>query len=247
MIQKMGGISAILCLAWTLTATAQDPAAEAVPSEEPASEAAADATAETTPEAVAETPAEPAAAEAEAEAPADGSASESAEAAAEPREPWKLYAGIDQDKLRLSLSDSAVAASLGGSELDSSMLRLRAGMRFFDLVGIELQLGSGTGDDAPGNFDVGSYAGVFVVPTGLLFDMVEVAGMLGITRLEAERGGASESLNGQAYGVNLELPLRALSEGLPDLRIGVGHIVFNAKNAYRTYGFHFGLRYDFQW
>lgn len=208
--------------------------------------------------------AEPAAEEAAAtEAPADSSAdtaaaegspdqseaapAEAEQAPAEERKPWPLYVGVDMDRLKLSLSDPALASRLGGQTVDSTMLRLRAGVRFFDLIGVELHLGSGSEDDEPGKFGVGSYAGLFVAPTGVLFDTIELAALVGYTQMKAEHGAASETLRGQAYGLNVELPLRSLGESLPNLRVGLGHIVFNAKGRYRTQGLHFGLRYDFNW
>ena len=175
-------------------------------------------------------------------------AAESAEAASEAdASAWKLYGGVDYDAPRLSLSDEALIQRFGSADLDSTLLRLRGGVRFFDWVGVELQLGSGTGSaEAADEFDVAGYAGLFIVPTGVLFETLEIAGLLGITQLKAERGDVSESFTGQAYGVNLELPLRNLAESLPDLRLTSGYLVMNHNNRHRIHGAHVGLRYDFQ-
>jgi hypothetical protein len=166
----------------------------------------------------------------------------------EPREPWKLYGGLDYALPTLSLSDAALSAAFGRRELDSSMLRLRAGARFFNWIGVELQLGAGSGDaEAADEYEVASYGGLFFAPTGLLFDTLEVAALVGVTHFKAERGSASETFGGPAFGVNAELPLRRLAEGLPDIRLGGGYIVYDHNNRHRIYGAHAGLRYDFQW
>jgi hypothetical protein len=166
---------------------------------------------------------------------------------AEPREPWKLYGGLDFAQPTLSLSDAALSSRFGRRELDSNMLRLRAGVRFFSWIGVEVQLGSGGDAQAADEYDVATYGGVFFVPTGLLFDTIEVAALVGLTQLKAERGNVSETFGGPAFGVNVELPLRGLMESLPDLRLGVGYMVYDHNNRHRIYGAHAGLRYDFQW
>ena len=230
------------------TAPAADaPPAEAAPADATAAEAAPAeaAPAETPP---ADTAGETPAAES---APAETASSEtpsSEEAApAAERTPWKLYVGFDQDRPTISFSDQAMMARFGDQQLDSSMLRLRAGVRLFGVLGVELHYGNGNEDGkSSGKFKVGSYAGLYFVPTGLLFDTVEIAGILGYTKLKVERGNVSESLTGEAYGVNVELPVRVLADFMPDLRVGGGYIIYNDSNNYRTYGAHFGLRFDFE-
>ncbi len=162
-------------------------------------------------------------------------------------EPWQLYAGLDHVWTQASLSKPEFIDSFGGDRLDSSMYRLRAGMRVFEHIGLEAQIGvgrDGVGDLAADEFSTGQFYAVYLAPTGVIFDVLEVAATIGYARTELERPGVSESLGGASFGVNLELPLFT-GEAL-ELRIGAGGAVFRAQNSARIHGYHAGLRIDFR-
>ncbi len=224
-----------------------DAAAEAAPAEEaapadasaeaaPADGVAADLSAESAP--VEEAPVEEAAAE---EAPAEETASEDS------GEPFHFYLGVDKAEITLALSDDALETAFGGDELESSMYRIRAGMRLLDAVGLELHYGvADDKDDGAKKFEVGEYYGIFVVPTGSLFELIEISVPIGYSSMKAERGAASETFDGVSYGVNLEVPITLNSEWIPDIRIGGGGLVYRADRDSRVYGYHFGVRLDFK-
>ncbi|MDM4772264.1 hypothetical protein [Solimonas sp. SE-A11] len=230
-------------------ATAADAAGtEAAPAD--ASAEAADASAEAAPAdgAAAELSAESAPAE---EAPVEEAASEEApaeETASEDSgEPFHFYLGVDKAEITLALSDTALETAFGGDELESSMYRIRAGMRLLDAVGLELHYGvADDKDDGAKKFEIGEYYGIFVVPTGSLFELVEISVPIGYSSMKAERGAASETFDGVSYGVNLEVPITLNSEWFPDIRIGGGGLVYRADRDSRVYGYHFGVRLDFK-
>ena len=89
------------------------------------------------------------------------------------------------------------------------------------------------------------FFGLYLVPTGVLLDTVEVSVRLGYayTRLKSEQG--SENTDGASFGLAFELPLRLLGESLPDLRIGAGGTVYQEEREGRIFGWHGGIRYDF--
>lgn len=222
-----------------------DPSAEAAPADAsaesaPADAAAADLSAEAAP--AEEAPVEAAAEEAPAEeAPAEETASEDS------GEPFHFYLGVDKAEVTLALSDDALETAFGSDELDSSLFRIRAGMRLLEAVGLELQYGiADDKDDEANKFEVGEYYGIFVVPTGSLFELVEISVPIGYSSMKAEKGGASETFDGVSYGVNLEVPITLNSEWFPDIRIGGGGLVYRADRDSRVYGYHFGVRLDFK-
>jgi hypothetical protein len=157
------------------------------------------------------------------------------EAEAEPEEegePWALYVGAD-------LVTTTVSTASG--DVDSGMYRLRLGRRIADGIGAELHYGFDNGGDGAGEVSTDSYYGIFIVPTATALETVELAFPVGYARSEH----SSHSLSSLAYGFNAELPLRNFGEDLPDLRFGLGWMVYAQKGAGRTYGPNLGIRYDF--
>jgi hypothetical protein len=153
-----------------------------------------------------------------------------------------IYAGIDFAKTTLS------ASSLSGfptGEYDSGIYRLRAGARLLDQVSLELHYGFDAGDEGPGEASTNSYYGLFAVPSANLFDLFELAFPIGYAMTSVERPGASEDLGSIAYGLNAELPLRTFGQDLPDVRFGLGWMVYYQKSDARLYGANLGLRYGF--
>jgi len=233
-------------------ATAAAPASDApaAPDAAPADTAAAPA---------ADAPAADAAAPAaDATASTDASAAPAAEATpSEPapeRKPWLLYAGYDYAQANfLASSASSPATPNKASQFSSDSLhgnfhQVRAGFRIFDVIGIEAHYGMKAGsDDKPDGLGVKNHMGLFFVPTGTLFDVVEISALLGYANTKLEHAGQTLSVHGSAYGANLEIPLRPLlGDWMPDLRLGGGVMMYHHDQDSRIYGTHFGLRYDFK-
>lgn len=224
------------------TAAPEDTAAAPEPAvTEPAP---VEATAEAAPaEVVAEAPAEEAPVE-EApveEAPVEEAASEDA------GEPFYLYAGVDYAKVTLSISDEAREAQFGGRNPRSDFYRLRLGTRIFGAVGLEAQYGiADSKDDEDDKFETAAYYGAFIVPTGTLFDLFEIAVPVGYSVFKAEKGNATTELDGVSYGLNIEVPIPLGGDWLPELRLGGGGLVYQAHDDTRVYGYHFGVRADFK-
>lgn len=177
------------------------------------------------------------------EATADESGGEAEGGTEEPN--W-FYVGGDYVWTSASFSKDSLAADFGAEELDSKMYRVRAGMRVFDAVSVEAQVGfDGGASEEPldGEYTTGQFYGIYLVPTGVLFDLVEVAGAIGYASTKIERGDASETLSGASFGVNVEIPLFT-SESF-ELRVGGGGTVFRAQNSARIHGYHAGVRIDF--
>lgn len=255
-----------ILLAGTLAAfaaQAQDPAPEAAPAEAAPTEAAAPAdaapaTAEPAPADTAATaaPAEPAAAPAEA-ASTEAAPAEAAPAEATPSDakPWRFYAGYDRAHINMRVSTSNPASTtppslqtrFGGDSFSSNFNRLRAGIRLLEFIGLEAHYGF-KGDDGkdPGVVGVDKSYGFYVVPTGTFLNTVEISAVLGYSKIDLQRGNASEEFKGASYGVNAELPLKQFFGSLPDLRVGFGGMVYHQKDDARIYGTHFGVRYDFK-
>ena len=264
-----------VAMATALTAHAQDPAPEAAPVEAAPTQATtpADAAPATPADAAAPTdasaapadtaaPAEIAAPPAEAApakaAPTEAAPAEAAAAESTPtpeRKPWQLYGGYDRAHINLLVSNSNPASTtptslqtrFGGDSFGSSFNRLRGGVRLLDVVGIEAHVGfKGDNGSDPGSVSVNKYYGLYAVPTGVIFDTFEVAAALGYSQMTVERGSASEKFKGVSYGLNIELPIRRFFESLPDIRLGLGGIVYHHDSDARIYGTHFGIRYDFK-
>lgn len=243
-------------------AEADAAAAEAESTAEAATDAAA------TDAAAVDAAAEATAADVAAEAPADAAApveeavsveetvevteevaEESTDSAAveEESEPWQLYVGTDYVWTRARFSSDALKAEFGGDDFDSDMVRARVGVRLFESIGAELHLGAGTGnadDLEAGDYNTERFFGAYLVPTGVLFDLIEVGAAIGYANTKLETATASETLSGVSFGVNIEVPLYA-SEAV-ELRIGGGGTMFRAQNSAQISGYHAGIRVDFK-
>ncbi len=174
--------------------------------------------------------------------------SDSAESAStDESEPWELYVGTDYVWTRARFSQDDLITEFGGDDFDSSMVRARVGMRLFQKIGLEVQLGSGT-DDA-GDLEADEYStqefyGAYLVPTGVLFDLFEVGASIGYAHTKLETATASETLSGVSFGVNIDIPLYA-SEAV-ELRVGGGGSMFRAQNSAQISGYYAGIRVDFR-
>ncbi|MFP5306151.1 MAG: outer membrane beta-barrel protein [Gammaproteobacteria bacterium] len=169
------------------------------------------------------------------------------EAAEEKDEPLELYAGADYVWSNVSFSKPAFIEDFGDNELSSSMYRVRAGMRLHERIGIEAQVGLGDTDTdglEDDEYSTSQFYAIYLVPTGVLLDLFEVAASIGYAHTELERADVSESLGGASFGINVEVPL--YTGDAYELRIGGGGAVFRAQNSARIYGYHAGLRVDFK-
>lgn len=219
-------IAALLAVL-ALPAFAQDEAAEVV---EPATEETAAPADEAPAE---EAPAEDAGVEEVAEA--DPQAEES-----EPAAPWALYVGADYVNTTLSASSPPTDPA---NEFESTMVRVRVGKRLFEAIGAELHVGIDQADEEAGEVATDAYYGLFLVPTATLWDVLELGFPIGYAR--SEFGDDGDALDSIAYGAALELPIRALWDALPDVRLTSGAMVYYQKSDARVYGANFGLRFDF--
>lgn len=241
-MKKLGIVVAGLFSA--MTVFAQDPAPEATPADAAPVEAAAPADSASTEAAFVES------------APAEASADAApAETAVTEKKPWLFYVGYDRAHINFqvsepnpaSVSTPSLQTRFGGSSFSSSFNRFRVGTRLLDFIGLEAHLGlKGDEGNEAGTVKMNRNYGLYVVPTGVLFDMVEIGAVLGYSKMDLERGNASESFQGVSYGLNTELPLRHFFDKMPDIRLGLGGIVYHQKNNARIYGTHLGLRYDFK-
>lgn len=243
---------------------AEAPAAEAPASDAPAAEAAAPAEAaaeapapEASSEAAAadapaDAPAADAAADAGSEAsaaPADGGeqqtvAADSSESAGGSAEPWQLYGAVDYALVTASLSKDSLKTALGGETVDSNFYRLRFGARLLPAIGVEAQVGiKGSGNDA----DTNQMYGLYVVPTGVFFDLFEVSAPVGYAHLQLKNSSGKATFNAASFGLNMEVPVY-INEGgyIPAIRIGGGGTVYYAGSQARVYGFQAGVRMDFK-
>ncbi len=162
-------------------------------------------------------------------------------------DPIPLYVGADYAWTTVSFSDPDLKAAFGGEQFDSNMIQLRAGVRLFKKIGLEAQYGlrdQDVGELDSDEFSTANYYGVYLVPTGVLLDLIEVGAAVGYSQTKLERGNASETLSGASFGVNFEVPL--LTTERIDLRIGGGGTVYRAQNSARLYGYHAGIRMDFR-
>jgi hypothetical protein len=174
--------------------------------------------------------------------------SDSVDAApADESEPWELYVGTDYVSTRAKFSDNDLISEFGGDDFDSSMVRARFGMRLFQKIGVEVQLGSGTddtGDLEADEYSTQEFYGAYLVPTGVLFDLFEVGASIGFAHTKLETATASETLSGVSFGVNIDVPLYS-SEAV-ELRVGGGGSMFRAQNSAQISGYYAGIRVDFR-
>lgn len=155
-----------------------------------------------------------------------------------------LYVGVEFAQTKIELADK-VRAKFGARRFDSDFYKLRLGVRLFDGLGFEFQ-GGVPGSNASGNdLETSQYYGLYLAPTGVLFETLEVSARIGYSFMSIESDDADKDLDGVGYALALELPLRRLAEGLPDFRLTAAAEVYQGDREARVYGYSVGLRYDF--
>lgn len=161
---------------------------------------------------------------------------------ATPGAPWRLYGGVDWVSATVSASRLSGFAT---NDYDSGLYRLRFGIKPFDNIAFEGNFGINRSASDPVSADYDNYYGVFAVPNATLFEVVNLEFPVGYAVSKVSTGRASADLNSLAYGVNAELPLRAFTPDLPDLRFELGWMIYYQKVDARIYGLNAGVRYDF--
>ncbi|MDB5970658.1 MAG: hypothetical protein JWQ90_3108 [Hydrocarboniphaga sp.] len=158
----------------------------------------------------------------------------------------KLYFGAERVEATLDLSKQSLEDRYGDDKLQGGFYRGRVGLRLVPGIAIEGQGGFLPDDDKASN-DVKfkHFYAAYLVTTGTVLDMVEISGRVGWAWIGAKNSGADESFNSVSYGVEAAFPLRVISESLPDIRFIAGATVFTQDSKQRSYGWSYGLRYDF--
>lgn len=157
-----------------------------------------------------------------------------------------LYVGVEFAQTRVEVSEEGLEAAFGARRFDSEFYKLRVGTRLFEGVGLEAQVGVPASDSGEGEVETSQYYGLFLVPTGVFMDLVEISARIGYSMMTIENDLADEDLDGMSFAIAIELPLRAFGESLPDLRLTSSGAVFQEDRDARVYGYTVGLRYDFR-
>jgi len=253
-----------LALVASLPAHAQDDAsaapaaaAEAAPADAADTTPAADApAADATASDAAATPAADASADASSSADtsttSDSSGSDSAASsgsdAAAAREPLYLYGGVDYAFLTASLSKDSLKTALGGADsYDSNFYRTRVGVRLLPFISVEGQYGIKASSSGSDKADTQQMYGAYLVPTGVLFDLIEVSAPVGYSHVELQNSNGKAKFDAASFGLNVEIPVYVSSNPhIPDVRVGGGGTVYYAGTDARVYGFQAGVRLDFK-
>jgi len=187
-------------------------------------------------------------------APADDGSGSSGEtsgetaetAAVDDDEGLKFYVGAERVEATLDLSDDDLEAKYGDDKLQGGFYRARAGLRLAPGIGVEGQGGFIPDDDkASDDAKFKHFYAAYLVTTGTVLNTVEISARVGYAWIGAKNQNADESFDGVSYGLELALPLRVISESIPDIRIVGGGTVFTQDRDQRSYGWYYGLRYDF--
>lgn len=186
--------------------------------------------------------------------PVDSGATPPEAAAPADHKPWRFYAGYDYSQIRFSAYQNnpgstgapSLKQAFGGDSFTSSFHQLRFGTRLFDFLGVEAHYGVGGSNSGSGEVSTDNNYGVYVAPTGVFFNTVEISALVGYSWLKLSNATASASFDGASYGLNAEVPLRHFFENLPDIRVGGGLMLYHKANDAQVYGYHLGLRYDFK-
>ena len=157
----------------------------------------------------------------------------------------KLYVGLEYDQTTIDINDDATEAALGRHRFSSDFYKLRLGWRVFDGVGVEFHAGFPANKPSSDELETKQFYGLYLVPTGVLLDTVEVSVRLGYAYTELKADGGKDDADGASFGVAFELPLRHFGEGMPNLRLGAGGTVYQEDREGRIFGWHGGIRYDF--
>ena len=166
-----------------------------------------------------------------------------------------LYVGVDTVDVDVDVFGSMTDMDPQSSqnqrvELESSLIRIRAGWNVNENFGLEIQYGL-SDDDTDlnnGTVEISDYIGLFAVPTADLASFLKLEIPLGYAITSADDLGG-EDVESEAYGVNFRLlPAKLLGSDLP-LALTAGFMVYGSDGgdgvSGRITGTNFGLRFDF--
>lgn len=156
-----------------------------------------------------------------------------------------FYVGVEYDMSKIDIDDGGTREALGRRRFESNFYKLRLGARIFEGVGLEVQAGFPDNDAGARKLETKQFYAIYLVPTGVLFDLVEVSARVGYAYTELESQVGKDDADGASFGLAVELPLRHLGENMPNVRLGVGGTVYQEDREGRVYGWHGGIRYDF--
>ncbi len=137
---------------------------------------------------------------------------------------------------------------------DTKFYRVRLGTDLSESIGIEAHYGfeDTSADVAENTGALDSYLGLYLVPRGVLFELIDIELPLGYSKVEyIEPAGGSADVDGVAFGVNLGLSLTRFlgDEDREDrswnLRLIGGGMVYQQDSESRFYGYNLGLRAEF--
>lgn len=155
------------------------------------------------------------------------------------------YVGAGYDFMTLSVNRSDASGGIPQGHYDGRLIDFRAGFRLMKAVSVEAHVGVNASGSSGRHFGFTRYYALFAVPTAVVFNTVELSVPVGYVWSGVRADGARATFNSVAFGANLELPIRVLYPGLPDVRVTGGGIVSIQRSNAQIYGFHLGLRYDF--
>lgn len=164
----------------------------------------------------------------------------------------RFYVGVDTVDLEVTVFGPGGAdgdpqtPTVDRSELDSSIIRARAGWNVNE--GFALEVHYGFEDDetdlANNTIAISDYIGVFAVPTANLYSFLKLEIPLGYAIVSAD-DASDEDLESEAYGVNFRLlPAKLVGSDLP-LSISLGFMVYGTDGGNRVDGANAGVRFDF--
>jgi hypothetical protein len=156
-----------------------------------------------------------------------------------------FYVGLDYDMTKIDINDRGTREALGRRRFESNFYKLRLGARIFEGVGLEFHAGFPDNDASARKLETKQFYALYLVPTGVLFDLVEVSARIGYAYTELESELGKDDADGASFGLAVEVPLRHFGEGMPNLRIGAGGTVYQEERDGRVFGWHGGVRYDF--
>jgi hypothetical protein len=156
-----------------------------------------------------------------------------------------FYIGLDYDMTKIDINDKGTREALGRRRFESNFYKLRLGARIFEGVGLEFHAGFPDNNASSKKLETKQFYGLYLVPTGVLFDVVEISARLGYAYTELKSELGKDDADGASFGLAVELPLRNFGEGMPNLRVGVGGTVYQEERDGRVFGWHGGVRYDF--
>ena len=156
-----------------------------------------------------------------------------------------FYVGLDYDMAKIDINDKGTREALGRRRFESNFYKLRLGARIFEGVGLEFHAGFPDNDASARKLETKQFYALYLVPTGVLFDMVEVSARIGYAYTELESELGKDDADGASFGLGIEVPLRHFGEGMPNIRVGAGGTVYQEERDGRVFGWHGGVRYDF--